>query len=117
MRLTLSNDRHPAGPHSVIGGMMEVFGDCVAKISQNAGWAGERCSVVLVDQASVPADLLCSVSEGNLAPGCGNIRWIAMARGLLDSWEGVCDVDDVLSRCAWLCRGLRVTPTPATCWL
>lgn len=31
---TLSNDRHPAGRHSVFDGMMEVFGDWISKISQ-----------------------------------------------------------------------------------
>lgn len=31
---TLSDDRHPAGRHTVIDGMMEVFGDWITKISQ-----------------------------------------------------------------------------------
>lgn len=35
---TLSNDRHPAGRHSVFDGMMEVFGDWISKISQIDRW-------------------------------------------------------------------------------
>jgi len=40
---TLSDDRHPAGRHTVIDGMMEVFGDRIAKISQidRRAWTGE----------------------------------------------------------------------------
>jgi hypothetical protein len=39
---TLSDDRHPAGRHTVIDGMMEVFGDRSAKISQigRRAWNG-----------------------------------------------------------------------------
>lgn len=39
---TLSNDRHPAGRHTVIDGMMEVFGDRISKISQ-IGRRGTGC--------------------------------------------------------------------------
>jgi len=39
---TLSDNRHPAGRHTVIDGMMEVFGDRIAKISQigRRTWVG-----------------------------------------------------------------------------
>lgn len=49
---TLSDDRHPAGRHTVIDGMMEVFGDRIAKISQidRRAWIGglPRSTAVVV---------------------------------------------------------------------
>jgi hypothetical protein len=61
--------------------MMEVFGDCVAKISQNAASPDEGCPTANLDQASVLAIWL-GVSAGPAA--VRNIRFeISFAARLL----------------------------------